>query len=257
MFAMKLSCVGAQIIGAVENCVLMLIPGTTAGNTVMVMGIALATAGNGHTAFDVIWKPITSPLSGLLTVKLVPVTPPCTDPLRVHTKPGAVPPPVTVAVKVTGTPGHTVVGPVAAMDAVVGVSGLTTTGNEMIADCPQTFCPRTVMVPLPPIVAAVAEMLCVVEPPLHPEGNDQTYPVAFALPAVLYTFVVPAHTGVGPLMPEGASGNGVTVTASVRAMDVPQALVAVTEMVPDVAPGVAMMVLLVLLPVHPEGNTQL
>jgi hypothetical protein len=76
MLAVKFSCVAAQTVGAVENWVLMLIPGTTGGRTVMVTGAAVATAGVAQMALEVIWNPITSPFTGLFTVKLVPVTPP-------------------------------------------------------------------------------------------------------------------------------------------------------------------------------------
>lgn len=57
-------------------------------------------------------------------------------------------------------------------------------------------------------------------------------------------------------MAEGVPGSGVTVTEAVRAGEIPQAFVAVTLMVPDVVPGVAMMVLLLLLPAHPAGSVQ-
>ena len=69
--------------------------------------------------------------------------------------------------------------------------------------------------------------------------------------------VVPKHTVVGPLIDPGVAGNGTTLTVSVAAADVPQELVAVTVMVPPLAPAVAFMLVVVLVPDHPEGSVQL
>ena len=59
-----------------------------------------------------------------------------------------------------------------------------------------------------------------------------------------------------PLIVPGVAGNGTTVTASVCAIEFPQALLAVTVMLPLVALEVVLMEVVVELPVHPEGNTQ-
>ena len=48
----------------------------------------------------------------------------------------------------------------------------------------------------------------------------------------------------------------IEVTASVCAMEEPQALFAVTVMLPLVALAVALIDVVVLVPVHPEGKTQ-
>ena len=50
-------------------------------------------------------------------------------------------------------------------------------------------------------------------------------------------------------------GNGLTVTANVCCGLAPQALLAVTEKTPDV-PGVAEIVLVELVPLHPPGKFQ-
>ena len=58
-----------------------------------------------------------------------------------------------------------------------------------------------------------------------------------------------------PLIAAGCAGTGFTVIASVCAVLVPQLLFAVTLMVPLVAPGVTLMLLVVEVPLHPLGNT--
>ena len=66
--------------------------------------------------------------------------------------------------------------------------------------------------------------------------------------------MVPAHGAVAPVITPSEAGGDVEVTASVEAADVPQALVAVTVILPDEAAGVAVMDAVVLLPVHPVGS---
>lgn len=128
MFATKFSVVPAHTTGAVPKSELMLIPGTTGGSTVSVIGTAAAVAGSGQVALEAIVRLITSPLTGLLTVNVGAFNPTCTELLRVHTNCGAVPPPVTVAVNVTGTPAHTLDEPEEdVMETAVGVDGVTLT----------------------------------------------------------------------------------------------------------------------------------
>ena len=68
--------------------------------------------------------------------------------------------------------------------------------------------------------------------------------------------MVPWQGVVLPAIVPGCAGNGETATASVRAMPVPQALLAVTVIVPPVAPTVATMVFVVELPDQPAGKNQ-
>lgn len=68
--------------------------------------------------------------------------------------------------------------------------------------------------------------------------------------------MLPWQTVVFPPIVPGWAGKAPTVTASVWADEDPQALLAVTMMVPLLAPGVAVIALLVLLPVHPPGSVQ-
>ncbi len=57
-------------------------------------------------------------------------------------------------------------------------------------------------------------------------------------------------------MAPGVPGKAVTVTGKVCAAEVPQALVAVTVMLPLVAPAVVVRLVVVLLPVQPAGVVQ-
>jgi len=71
---------------------------------------------------------------------------------------------------------------------------------------------------------------------------------------MLYVFDEPWQTVVSPVIVPGWVGTEVTDTLSVRAVLVPQALDAVTEIVPPDAPAIASIDVEVELPVHPEGN---
>lgn len=57
-------------------------------------------------------------------------------------------------------------------------------------------------------------------------------------------------------MVPGCAGTVLVVTASVRGVDEPQVLLAVTEIVPPFAPVVAVIELIVDVPVQPLGNVQ-
>ena len=71
-----------------------------------------------------------------------------------------------------------------------------------------------------------------------------------------YVCAMPAHTEVGPLMGPAAPMVVEEFTARLLADDVPQLFVAVTVILPLVAPAVVAMLAVVLLPVHPPGNVQ-
>jgi hypothetical protein len=174
MLAVKFNCVDAQIVGTLLYCVLMLMPGTTGGNTEMVSGAETAVAGNGHAAADAICTPITSPFCGFVIVNVEPVTPVCTLPLRVHVYDGDAPAPVLTAVKVAGTPGHTApFGKLLITETAVAVVGLTVTGRATGVEVPQPFTAATWTVPLP-ADAPVTEMLPVVELPPKPGDSVHT-----------------------------------------------------------------------------------
>jgi hypothetical protein len=64
----------------------------------------------------------------------------------------------------------------------------------------------------------------------------------------------PWQTGVAPVITPGWTGVGVTATLSVLAVLVPHELLAVTEIVPPVAPAVAVIDVDVELPLHPDGK---
>ena len=73
------------------------------------------------------------------------------------------------------------------------------------------------------------------------------------------TVIVPvavAHVGCVNVV-DGACGVGGTDKLNVREALVPHVLVAVTEIVPPVAPAVVIIDVEVELPVHPDGNVQL
>ncbi len=57
-------------------------------------------------------------------------------------------------------------------------------------------------------------------------------------------------------MAEGCAGTALEVTVKVCEVELPQALFATTVIVPPDAPAVALMLLLVLLPLQPDGKVQ-
>ena len=95
-----------------------------------------------------------------------------------------------------------------------------------------------------------------VDVPDHPVGKVQVYEVAPFTAATENVLVLLAHTLSGPLIGPGIAGVAVKVTASVCAMLFPQALLAVTDMVPPPVPCVADMLLVVEVPLHPVGKVQ-
>lgn len=55
----------------------------------------------------------------------------------------------------------------------------------------------------------------------------------------------------------GVDGTGETVTVTVRGELLPHALTATTEMLPPAAPATTVILFVVDVPVHPEGNVQM
>ena len=68
--------------------------------------------------------------------------------------------------------------------------------------------------------------------------------------------MAPSHTLVEPVIVPGWAGVVDTVVVRVRAILVPQKLVAVTEIVPPVDPTVVLIDVVVEVPLHPEGRVQ-
>ena len=68
--------------------------------------------------------------------------------------------------------------------------------------------------------------------------------------------MLPAQVVAVPLMLPGAAGAVPMLIASVEAVDAPQEVFAVTEMLPPVLFGVTEILFVVLLPVQPVGSTQ-
>ncbi len=69
-------------------------------------------------------------------------------------------------------------------------------------------------------------------------------------------FVDPAQTEAEPDIAPGVAGVVITETGSVAAAEEPQALLAVTETVPPLAPAVVLMLFVVLVPDHVPGRVQ-
>jgi len=132
-------------------------------------------------------------------------------------------------------------------------SGVTVTVSDADAPGPQSLFAATRITP--PFGPAVALMLLPVELPLHPSGNDQVYDVAPLTGVMLYVCGVPWHGVVLPVTAPGCPGADWTVTPRVRGVPGPQELAALTVTVPPVAPTVAVMVVPVELPDHPNGNS--
>ena len=71
---------------------------------------------------------------------------------------------------------------------------------------------------------------------------------------MLYVWLVPLHTAVGPVIVPGTTGVPLGATANTLWADVPQALLAVTVTLPAVALVVAVMLVAADVPVHPPGS---
>ena len=74
--------------------------------------------------------------------------------------------------------------------------------------------------------------------------------------AIVKILELSEQTLVSPLIEPGIAGAGVTATARVRIGDEPQALFAVTIILPPETPAVTVMEVVAELPVQPPGKTQ-
>ena len=98
-------------------------------------------------------------------------------------------------------------------------------------------------------------MLFVVEVPDQPDGNVQVYvkddPGTVATEQVCEEF---GHKLVLPEITPGEAGNAVIETFTVLGLLLPQLFTATTDTVPPDDPVVVTMLLVVEVPVHPDGN---
>ena len=94
---------------------------------------------------------------------------------------------------------------------------------------------------------------------IHPEGAVQVYDVAPATADMLYAKEVAAHSVAVPVIVPGVAGAPIPLTVVVRGDEHPDALQAVTDTFPLVAPGrtVIVFVFAPLRTVHPLGKVQL
>lgn len=106
-----------------------------------------------------------------------------------------------------------------------------------------------------PLVAlAVVFIEFVVDVPDQPEGNVHVYEVAPATADIEYEFNVPEQIIVVPEIDPGVAGIVLTVIAKLAAEELPQLLFAVTVIFPLVELAVVRMLLVVEVPLHPDGN---
>lgn len=147
-----------------------------------------------------------------------------------------------------------VVAPVTAPGCAGVVDGVTR--SDAAGEVPQPFCAATVTVPAAVFGVVVRDGVVLV--PVQPVGVVHTYDVAPLTAAMLKVAEAPLHSVAGPVMVLGADGIVTGVTASVDAVPVPHIVVAVTEILPlnAPAPGVAFMLLVVDVPLHPAGSVQ-
>ncbi len=124
---------------------------------------------------------------------------------------------------------------------------------DCTCDCPHPFTALTVTLPV--VELPVALILFVVEVPVQPVGRPHTYEVAPATVSILKVAWLPLQILSGPLMAPGVAGTAPVVTVNVYAVELPQALLAVTVIVP--APdGVTLILSAVEVPVQPLGKFQ-
>jgi hypothetical protein len=119
---------------------------------------------------------------------------------------------------------------------VAGAPVTTLTASVCAVLVPQSLEAVTLIFPFWPVVPVVTviEVVPLAEVMDHPVGTDQLYEVALVTEAMLYTCPVkPGHCVAVPLMAPGTAGvSGLTVTANVAALLVPQLFPAVTLILP-------------------------
>ena len=131
---------------------------------------------------------------------------------------------------------------------------LTVMLNVCAADEPHVLFAFTVIFPL--VDPAVVIIDVVVEVPDQPEGKVQVYDVAPDTAAMLYVIELPAQTEAVPLMVPGVAGMILTVMLWVCKDDEPQALFAFTVIFPPDEPAVVVIDVVVEVPDQPEGKVQ-
>lgn len=124
------------------------------------------------------------------------------------------------------------------------------------ADVPHAF--EALIETLPPVALAVVLIEFVLLDPIHPEGRIQLYSVAPLTAVTEYVLAVPEQMEEFPdKVPGVFGGEELTVTALSDAEDVPQLLVAVTEIFPLIPLDVKLILFVELVPDQPIGNVQL
>jgi hypothetical protein len=138
---------------------------------------------------------------------------------------------------------------------VAGAAETTLTAIDCADELPHVLLAVTEMVP--PVDPAATTMDDVVEVPLHPFGRVHVYEVApFTEVTENVLLELELHTLAGPVIAPGIAGTAPKLTASVCADELPQKPFAVIEIVPPLAPTVAVMLSVIELPVHEPGRDQ-
>jgi len=139
---------------------------------------------------------------------------------------------------------------------VPGVVGMvfTVIAKFCAAEDPQALVAITEIVPL--VASAVAEIELVVDVPLQPPGKVQEYELADGSLITEYVLLLPEQMVDEPEIEPGVEGLVFTVMANVCADDEPQALFAVTVMLPAVEEAVVLIELVADVPVQPLGRVQ-
>ena len=151
--------------------------------------------------------------------------------------------------KVSVLPPHTPLCPVIGP----GVAGalLIVTARILAAELPHV--PLAVTDTVPPVEFVVAMILVVVDVPAHPDGSDHVYEVApFTGDIEKVSRPLPQRV-VRPLITPGVAGVVFTTTVKTCGAELPQ-LFAVTDTMPPVELVVAIILVVVEVPLHPDGS---